>query len=83
MAEDFDELGGLVPWGVWHRSCDPEPHRDDYWIGVERCRTLGSVLQWNHHLHEKNWLDHTDWDLFIWRRFGEKSSRPKQTAQAS
>jgi hypothetical protein len=56
-----------VAWVVYHRDCDPDSE-SGYWLGVERCRTLEHLLNWNAHLHEKDWLEHTDWDRFIQRR---------------
>lgn len=55
-------------WRVLHGDCDTAPPAYDYWFAVERCRTLAQLLDWNAHLHGKNWLDRTDWDRFIWRK---------------
>ena len=61
-----------VPWCVYHRACDPEPERGDYWFGVERCRTLAALLDWNVHLCAKPWVvGHTDWPRFIHRHLAE------------
>lgn len=53
-------------WFAAHRRCDLNPGRaSDYWFGVERCRTIGELLDWNSHLAEKRWVAHTDWARFI------------------
>lgn len=62
------EIPGVARWHVWHRACDPHADGDGYWFGVERCRTLEHLLDWNAHLAEKNWIRHTDWGRFIQRR---------------
>lgn len=53
-------------WEAWHRSCDPDPQGSQYWIGVERIRSLDDVDRWNNHLSEKGWvLDCTNW-IFVY-----------------
>ena len=54
-----------VEWFATHRRCDPDLERADYWIDVERCRTLGELLDWNRHIHAKTWAEATNWDQFI------------------
>ena len=67
---ELTRMPGPVGWEVLHRTCDPRPDTGDYWIDVGRLRTLPDLLEWNAHLHEKNWTDHTDWDRFLQRRLG-------------
>ena len=57
-----------VHWRAWHRTCDPQPDSSDYWFGVERCRDLKALLEWNAHLGGKRWIGCTDWSRFIQRQ---------------
>lgn len=51
-----------VPWEAFHAACDPEPDRNDYWIGSERIATIAQLLHWNDHLLGKGWvLEATNW----------------------
>lgn len=56
-----------VPWRIYHRDCDPDPDGDCYWFHVYRCCTERDVLGWTAHLLEKTWLEHTDWNKFLYR----------------
>lgn len=55
----------LVPWTVLHAACDPHPERDDYWFDVGRSTPLAALLDWNAHLLEKRWIQHTNWTRFL------------------
>lgn len=52
-------------WEALHRKCDPDVGGSQYWIGVERIRTMAQMLDWNAHLCEKEWVHHTTWTRFI------------------
>lgn len=52
-------------WRAIHRSCDTDIGGSQYWIGVERIRTIQQLLDWNAHLGGKDWLSATDWHRFI------------------
>ncbi|WP_197487856.1 hypothetical protein [Rhodococcus sp. LB1] len=54
-------------WETHHRRrCDPDPYGDDYWIAVERVRTLVDLANRTKHLSEKRWFPTTDWpDLVV------------------
>jgi hypothetical protein len=52
-------------WHVCHASCDSEPDSPDYWIGVERIRTVAEVLRWTAHLAGKNWQPSTNWSELL------------------
>ena len=64
---DIVKMPTIIGWQVHHRDCDPWPSDPDYWIDVDRARTLNDMLDWNAHLHGKNWIGYTDWDRFIRR----------------
>lgn len=51
----------LPRWRVLHRDCDPRPTSNDYWISVERIRTLADVIHWSAHLMNKKWIQETTW----------------------
>lgn len=59
------DLPGPVPWEVHHGTCEPNPERSDYWIGVERARSHAQLLRWTAHLSEKRWLSETTWNDLI------------------
>lgn len=60
-VSEFMDLPNQAPWEVHHRSCDPEPNRDDYWISVERIDRYWKVLHWTAHMLGKGWFEHTSW----------------------
>jgi predicted GIY-YIG superfamily endonuclease len=61
-----------VEWHTYHLRCDPDPETNDYWIGIERIRTLGQALGWASHLSEKVWLNDTNWSAIL-RRLASES----------
>jgi hypothetical protein len=68
----FDRYPRAPHWAVLHRACDPQPESDDYWIGVERIRSLADVVAWSGHLVGKTWLPATDWAVLL-RRIGREA----------
>lgn len=76
---EYAHVDDDVRWHAFHRACDPEPDRGDYWIDIERVETFGDLLEWNAHLHEKNWVGVTDWPEFIIRAAPRNS--PPATSQ--
>lgn len=55
-----------VRWKAWHRSCDPEPQADHYWIAADRISRWEHVVDWTAHLMSKRWFEETDWDQLLW-----------------
>lgn len=66
-ARQVVAAGGLAPWRVHHRNCDPGPSASGYWFGVESVRTGRALIEWTAHLMEKNWLPATDWSDLLYR----------------
>lgn len=58
---DLMELPEPVVWHVWHKACDPDIDSSDYFIHIERIRTVAELLEWTSHLMEKTWLPSTTW----------------------
>ncbi len=54
-----------VQWRIYHDACDPDPDANSYLFDVYRCCTARDLLGWTAHLLEKEWLEHTDWRIFI------------------
>lgn len=67
--EILSEPDTRAHWRAIHRDCDPGD-AEGYWFGVERCRTVESLLSWTLHLLGKGWYEATDWTQFAdeaWR----------------
>lgn len=63
-------LDGPEPakWETHHEACDPHLERGDYWIGVERVRTLDLLIDRMLHLGGKPWVgEATNWSDFVGR----------------
>jgi hypothetical protein len=75
-ATEWNSYPDRVHWHVYHRRCDPNPERDDYWFGIERASSYAALLEWSAHLMGKKWLKHTDWDGFIYRVFAMNGGAP-------
>lgn len=54
-------------WHIYHRDCDPDPDEQGYWWSVERCCTYRDLILRTAHVMGKSWLEHTDWDRFLYR----------------
>lgn len=65
---DYMDYPEPASWRVLHRACDPFPTSNDYWISVERIRTLEQVIGWTAHLMEsKQWIGNTTWTSVLRR----------------
>lgn len=62
---DVSQQHPEVKWHTYHRTCDPDPHSNDYWIGADRITTLAELLNWNQHLNGKGWTKHADWNAML------------------
>jgi hypothetical protein len=63
---ELDDSPPRARWRALHQGCDPDVGSTDYWIGVERCRTLPELIHWTAHLMGKNWIGSTDWDKLLY-----------------
>lgn len=50
-----------VPWWALHDDCGPEPDDLEYWIAIERVRTVLALIKWTAHLYDKRWFADTTW----------------------
>lgn len=54
-----------APWRAHHLACDPELDAASYTITADQLTTLAELLEWNAHLHEKDWIEYTTWDMML------------------
>jgi hypothetical protein len=58
-ARSDDDLPKIA-FAAYHKTCDPDPETDAYWIAVERAATLTAWVWWTHHFTEKAWVSRDD-----------------------
>lgn len=58
-----------VPWWALHDNCGPDPDDLEYWIAIERVRTVLALVRWTAHLYDKRWFADTTW-MDILQRVG-------------
>jgi len=58
---EYEDFPNPVRWHVWHRRCDPDITSEDYFIDIDRIRTVAQLLEWSSHLMEKTWFANTTW----------------------
>lgn len=57
---------------VLHHRCDPSPAREDqYWVDIDKVRTIEGLVNLTQHLMEKQWLHIFDWMRFFTRAWNQ------------